>query len=72
MHIIQEIHSYGLELKLSTQQLDQNAIFCLGIPAHSCKLKKDKLIHAININQPELKAMDIYVLSVKAKEQKIK
>ena len=70
IHIIKELSSYGLELKLSSQQLDQNAIFCMGIPAHFCKIRKDEIIQTINTKQLELKVMDVYVLPLKQRIKK--
>ena len=68
---IKELSKYGLELRLSSQQLDQNAVFCLGIPAEFVKMKKDKLISNLNKNHPELKIMDTYILPLKSIDQKI-
>ena len=68
---LKELSNYGINFKLSSQQLDQNSVFCLGIPANIIKNKKEKLISDINKNHPELKVLDVYVLPVKTKEQKI-
>ena len=68
---ISELKRYGMELKLSTQQLDQNSVFCLGIPAGITKVKKEKIISNINSNHPDLKVMDVFVLPLKTREQKI-
>ena len=71
INIIRELNNYGMELKLSSQQLDKNAVFCLGIPAGFTKIKKDKLISALNTSHPDLKIMDIYILPLKNREQNI-
>ena len=65
------MNKYGLQLRLSSQQLDQNAVFCLGIPAEFVKMKKEKLIYNLNKNHPELKIMDTYIPPLKSIDQKI-
>ena len=68
---LNELAKYGIELKLSNTQSDQNSIFCLGIPAALCKIKTDKLIKSIEDNHGDLKVMDIYMLPLKSNEQAI-
>ena len=68
---LKELSKFGINLKLSSLQLDQNLVFCLGIPANIIKIKKEKLMSDINKNHPELKVLDIYVLPVKTIEQKM-
>ena len=50
INILKELKKYGIELKLSKTQTDQNSIFCLGIPAAICKLNKKKIIDSIETN----------------------
>ena len=67
--ILNELSKYGIELKLSNNQMDQNSIFCLGIPAEMTKIKKQKIIKSIEENNKKLKIMDIYLLPLKSKDQ---
>ena len=63
---IKELNNYGMELKLRPK--------CCLLPWNSSrfyKIKKDKIISNLNQNHPDLKVMDIYILPLKTREQKI-
>ena len=67
--ILNDLSKYGITLKLSHVQMDQNSIFCLGIPAELAKKTKQTLIKSIEDLNKELKVMDIYMLPLKSEEQ---
>ena len=69
INILNKLMEYGIELKLSKKQADQNSIFCLGIPAALSKNNKKKIIKSIEYNQKDLKVMDIYMLPIKSEDQ---
>ena len=33
MEILNKLENFGMKLKLSSNQADQNSVFCLGLPA---------------------------------------
>ena len=71
MQILEQLKQYGLELKLSSQQLDQDAIFWLGILAKMTEFRKERIFHLIQKSQSNLKELDVYVLPLKNNEQQI-
>ena len=44
---IHNLSKYGIDLKLSNILMDQNSIFCLGIPAELTKKNKQTIIKSI-------------------------
>ena len=69
LNILNDLSKYGITLNLSHVQMDQNLIFCLGIPAELSKKNKQTLMKSIEDKNKELKVMDIYMLPLKSEEQ---
>ena len=60
----------GIFLKLNSNQIDKNSIFCVNGPSSLHKERKADIITELNIYNPDIHVLDCYVLPPKSNSQK--
>ena len=68
--ILNDLAAIGLELKLNSNQIDKNSIFCVNGPAELWKAEKDIIISTINSFNEDIFAIDCYIIPPKSIFQK--
>ena len=60
----------GIFLKLNSNQIDKNSIFCINGPSSLFNERKSDIITELNIYNPDIHVLDCYVLPPKSNSQK--
>ena len=68
--ILFNLSDIGINLKLTSTQIDKNSIFCVNGPAELWKEDKDLILSTINSFNDEIFAIDCYVIPSKSINQK--
>ena len=71
MEILDKLENFGMKLKLSSNQADQNSEFCLGLLAKITQLKKNYILKSLSKHHSNIKFLDTYVLPLKNENQQL-